>query len=149
METLRRSLFSVNAPPPPVACTACGKSGLCVWAASSEGLHLEQGEACNGSRVTLWAKHDWSPLPKKARQPPRPRRTTRAFSRTPSFPSLLPLSFTSFSFLLWKGAVIHNPLNYRQLNYPAGSPIFLPSDGHSKTINLFTAGDFSRGGAQW
>lgn len=33
---------------------------VCVRAASSEGLHLEQGGARKGSGVTSWAKQDWS-----------------------------------------------------------------------------------------
>lgn len=48
---------------PPVL-AECVKNDLavrvCVGAFSSEGLHLEQGGACEGSRVTSWAKQDWS-----------------------------------------------------------------------------------------
>lgn len=46
----------------PSARRVCEKwaCSVCVWAASSEGLHLEQGGACEGSRVTSWAKQDCS-----------------------------------------------------------------------------------------
>lgn len=51
-----------------------------------------------------------------------------------------------FSLLLWRDAVIHNPLDYRQLNYPPPVCPFSPLGWRfKKTINLFTAGDFFPG----
>lgn len=98
------------------------------------------------------AKQDWSSpsLLWEGQTTPAAASTTRVLSRTPSFPvspSLPHLSFTSFfSFLLWKGSVIHNPLNYRRLNYPSRSPIFSPRMEIQKQLTSSRLGTFPRKG---
>lgn len=127
----------------------------CVWKISLECVsvcELPAVRACTWSREEH-ARGQGSPRGlnrTRARQPPRQHRTTWAFS--PPLPPLLSislsLSFASFlSSFGKKGVVIHNPLNDQQLNYPSRLPVFSPLDGDSKTINLFTAGDFSQGRA--
>lgn len=146
-------MFSVFIQPsPPRVCEklACSER-LCVWAASSEGLHLEQGGACKGSRVTSWAKQDWSSpsSPKKARRPLRLHRTTHCLSHfLPSFLSFSPSSLVHLLFFspLEKGAVIHNPLNYQRLNYPSRSPIFSPRMEIQKQLTSSRLGTFPRKG---
>lgn len=141
------SFYTVLSPP-----RACGKKNLLsVRAASSEGLHLEQGSACKGSRVTSQARTK----PEVYLSPRRPDEPCSVTAQHASFSHSFLSLFVSpsslvylFSFLLWREAVIHNPLNYRRLNYPSPFVHFLPLDGDSKTINLFTAGDFSQERAQ-
>lgn len=136
---------------PPVL-AECVKNELvvrvCVWAASSEGLHLEQGGACKRSRVTLGAKQDCS-SPSSYDSQMTPAAALHNVDLTHPFlpiPSLLRFLFISFSFFLRKGTVIHNPLNYQWLNYVSRSLIFSPHMEIQKQLTSSWLGIFPRKG---
>lgn len=137
---------------PPSPCRVCEKLACscvsackllavrpCTW--SREEHARGQGSPRRPNRIGVL------PLPKKARWALRLHRTTCAFC-TP-LPSL-PVSPSSlvhlFSFLLWKDAVIHNPLNYRQLNYPSRLSIFSPRIEIQKQLTSSWLGTFPRKG---
>lgn len=145
----KESVFSYSVSP---LCLQCVKNVLvvcvCVWAASSEGLHLEQGGACKRSRVNSWAKQDWrSPSSQEGQTTPAAASHNMSLSHPfLPFPSLFPPLFTSFSFFLWKGTVIHNPLNYQRLNYPSRLPVFSPRMEIQKQLTSSRLGTFPRKG---
>lgn len=151
---VKRICVFIRRPPPPPSHSlqSVWKISLvrvCVRAASSEGLHLEQGGACKGSRVASRAKQNRSsPSSQEGQMSPAAASHehvpfTHPFLPFPSSPSSL---VYLFSLLLWKDAVIHNPLNYQRLNYPSRLSIFSPRMEIPKQLTSSRLGTFPRKG---
>lgn len=120
-------------------CVSCQQWGLAPGAGRSK--WRGQGSPRGLNRIGVF------PLPKEARRPPRLHRTSKSFT-PPSFlfPLLSFLSWSPFLFSFGEGTVIHNPLNYQQLNYPSCSSIFSPRMEIQKQLTSSRLGTFPRKG---
>lgn len=120
-----------------------------VWEQpSSEGLHLEQGCACKGSWVTSQTETECTSARKGQMSPTSHNMRLSVVPSISFFVSPSSLVYL-FSLLLWRDNVIHNPLDYRQLNYPPPVCPFSPLGWRfKKQLTSSRLGTFSQERAQ-